>query len=104
MSTRSIFTGAIKTIETRTEKFTVTSLSDGPFAVRIPEGGLLLGGGQRFTILTPNLDWRGYLEVVGQLSADGLGWEVAPPRGLQISDTGPWKGELTITVSYAVPA
>lgn len=104
MTTRSIFTGAIKTIETRTEKFTITSLTDGPFTLRIPEGGLLLGGGQLFTLLTPDVDWQGDLVAIGQLSADGLGWEVRPPHGPAASGGEAWKGELTVAVSYAVPA
>ncbi|MEU7043892.1 hypothetical protein AB0A77_22870 [Streptomyces varsoviensis] len=107
MTTRSLFTGAIKTIEALTQTFTITSRYEhGPFSVRIPEGGLLLGAGQRLTLLTAGAHLEGTHWVEGQLAADGQGWDVTVPDLVVRTDEpgAAWQVDLTITVTYAVPA
>ncbi|KNB50098.1 hypothetical protein [Streptomyces caatingaensis] len=110
METRSIFTGAVKALEARTETFGITeSYARGPFTVRVPEGALILGASQRLGKPTCE-DGKAYLDgstlVTGEPTEDGLGWTVRDLGFKVLTDVpgAAWTVPLTIRVTYAVPA
>ncbi|MBZ4320623.1 hypothetical protein [Streptomyces huiliensis] len=106
MTTRSIFIGAIKSIETVTRSFTFTHV-DSPrkYEVAVPEGGLILSGWAQLGATNPDGKVQPKSPMTSGLSASGNGWLCEVPNLWHPDFIGfDWTAEVTLTVTYAVPA
>ncbi|WP_372408373.1 hypothetical protein [Streptomyces luteireticuli] len=106
MTTRSIFIGAIKSIETVTRSFTFTALQHPrTFEIAVPEGGLILNGWAHMEATQPDGQHEPKSATHSYISPSGQAWQCEVEDAWRPSFPGfAWTCEVTLTVVYAVPA
>ncbi|MFF4409066.1 hypothetical protein [Streptomyces sp. NPDC001404] len=102
MTTRSLSAvGAIKSIEQTTKSFTFQhEFEEQQFTLQIPDGAMLLGGWHSLILDGKEAKY----DLSSGPTMDGRGWCLRIPRNWEYSETSEYKAQLTVSVSYALPA